>query len=138
MSKRDVSALADLLARVKGATGDEFAELAHEAIDLLLPTGGDASAAYARKQEMHDRIDRGSEVDAALTLVERVLPGWWFSVSDYEAPFTGEKIARAYAWTPGRIGHATPAEAQTRPLAVVAAGLQALISEPNPDETAAL
>lgn len=126
--------LQDLLARVEAAEGEDWQvrDCVLEVAEALLPRGGDASAAFARRRELIASIEAGSRLDAALGLVERVLPGWWCSVADYEAPVTGDKIARCYLWRPARQDLGLYGDGRGRPTAVLAAMLRALIADLDP------
>jgi hypothetical protein len=103
------SVLSDLLARVEGAKGPNFA--LEEDIDRVVGHSGLViPPAYT------------ASVDAALALVERVLPGWEFALQ-VERPADGPAIWRVEMGDPLR--HWT-SEAATPALALLASMLRAI------------
>lgn len=119
------SQLAELLARVEKATADEQWALVREAAALLLP-GGDASLARSQRLDINTLCDAGGYESASLALVERVLPGWvWSVMVDYELP--GRARLHDAMQPSGPLS--VSADGATPALALLAALLRALISK---------
>ncbi len=108
--------IADLLARVRAATGHDVDLDA--AIDAELPLDGADAPAYT------------ASVDACLALIGHALPGWHWHVG------YGAKGVMPYARVSDRTNtHRAEATAATVPLALLDALLQAKLAEGEAGET---
>ena len=118
--------LQHLRERVERAT-ELDAELFREVVYEVMENGGDLSAAFARRREVLELFAVGARLDAALALVERVLPAAnCMGVERSPAGWTAY-VSRNYVHD----GHwLYEAEARpTAPLALLSALLRALEGE---------
>lgn len=121
------STLSDLLERVRGATGPsrELDADLYRALGYEVRQSGDGFWTWSQSGGSDLRIlpKFTASLDAALALVERVLPGWEWSVG------SDQGCAIATVWTPHAgvddldVGGPTPA------LAILAALLSALLAQ---------
>jgi hypothetical protein len=126
----DDATLARVLCAVQGV------EYAHHGI-VCGDDGSDELYVIDKRNRRVETFARGgyrdlapdSSIDAAVALIERVLPGWRKSV----VILTPEPC-QAYAWHPerGTIGRVYRSSAPTAPLALISALLGAKIAEDKP------
>lgn len=118
MNPSNTETLSELLARVEKAEAPDL-ELGRAAANTLLSCGV-AGANFCATNG-----NPAASLDAALALLERVLPGCDWTISN-ESPIDGPG---PFAWVQPAIGEGSRAYGKTPALALLAAMLTALISK---------
>ncbi len=122
-----MSDLKELLERVKAATGpsDELDDAIADTLGLWEVTM-EAEDMHSQPHEVRRRDFYSDSIDAALALVEKMLPGWGWSVADY-----GHAGASCSCFL-----HPAPEQSsclhdsgRTPPLAILAALLTAIVAQ---------
>jgi len=108
MIKFNVETLRALLARVEAANGSD------RELDLAIAGALVPDVICLRYNEVKDKNEAfthweyTASIDAAVALIERVLPGWWWKFGtchlsddaciapDYSSPINGERLAREF------------------------------------------